>query len=75
MSDGENFFLANLSLVKRIVAFICARHHLNAAEAQDFESIVYVKLVEDDYARLRKFKQQSSLKSFLFTVIRRLFQV
>jgi RNA polymerase sigma factor (sigma-70 family) len=74
LSDGKELFQANLSLIKRIVTYICARAHLTTVEAQDFQSHVSVKLIEHAYARLGEFKGQSTLKSFLFTVVRHLFQ-
>src|SRR4030095_1838679 len=47
---GEALFLAQLGLIDSVVAFVCARHHLTSAEADDFSSHVRLKLIENDYA-------------------------
>jgi RNA polymerase sigma factor (sigma-70 family) len=67
----EEIFLANLRQIERIIDHACRRHHLSREEAQDFASTVKLKLIEDDYAILRKFKGQSSLGTYLTMVIQR----
>ena len=56
-----------------VTATIARRHHLSAADAEDFASVVRVKLLEDDSAVLRKFAGRSSPRTFLTTVIQRIF--
>jgi RNA polymerase sigma factor for flagellar operon FliA len=63
----------HLAVVQRIVAFICRRSRLAGVEAEDFESFVTVKLLEDNAARLRQFAGRSSIQTFLSIVIERLF--
>jgi RNA polymerase sigma factor for flagellar operon FliA len=70
---GEALFLAHLDVIERVIAFVCGRHHLPSAEADDFGSHVKLKLVEDDYAILKKFEGRSSLRTYLTIVIQRLF--
>jgi RNA polymerase sigma factor (sigma-70 family) len=72
-SDREALFLSQLDLVDGVIAFVCARHHLRAADADDFGSYVKLKFVENDYALLSKFEGRSSLRTFLTVVIQRLF--
>lgn len=69
----RELFLAHLDLVERVIGYACRRHHLRDAEAEDFASAVKLKLVEDDYAVLRKFEGQSTLGTYLTTVVQRLF--
>lgn len=71
--EPEQVFVQNLDLINRIAAFVCRRNHLNPAEADEFSSHVRFKLLEDDYAVLRKFEGRSSLSTYLTTVIQRLF--
>jgi len=71
--EPEQVFVQNLDLIDRIVAFVCRRHHLDASEADEFASHVRFKLLEDDYAVLRKFEGRSSLSTYLTTVIQRLY--
>jgi len=73
VKKAEEFFLANLGHIDRIAGFICRRNHLSSADAEDFVAHVRVKLIENDYAVLRKFEGRSSLPSYLTTVIHRFF--
>lgn len=72
-ADFERLLLANLSLVDRVVAFIARRHGLEAAECDELGSLVRLKLVEKDYAILRKFEGRSRFETFLTTVVQRIF--
>lgn len=64
----EQLFLANLDLIEKLAALIARRHHASVEETEEFTSELKLKLVEDDYAVLRKFKGTSSLKTYLTTV-------
>ena len=69
----EALFVSQLGLVERVVGFVCARHHLSPADADDFGSHARLKLIEDGYAILRKFEGRSSLRTYHTVVIERLF--
>ncbi len=69
--DAERLFIENLPLVERIVAATCRRHRLTREEAEDFGSVVKLKLIADDYATLRQFAGRCSLAGYLATVIQR----
>jgi RNA polymerase sigma factor for flagellar operon FliA len=69
--NWESFFLDNLSLVERVIAFVCRKYGLAGADAEDFASAAKLKLIEDDYAVLRKFERKSSLSTYLTIVIQR----
>ena len=71
--DCERLFLDHLSAIKAIVAFIGRRRRLSPHELEEFAAHVNLKLIEDDYAVLRKFQGRSSLRSYLAVVIQRLF--
>jgi RNA polymerase sigma factor (sigma-70 family) len=64
----------NLGLVDRIAASLCRRHGLAGDEADDFVSWTHSRLVEDDYATLRKFRGESALATYLTVVIGMLFR-
>lgn len=70
----EALFLENLRQVERIVASLCRRHALDEADADDFASWVKLKLVEDDYAVLRKFRGESAITTYLTVVVAMLFR-
>jgi RNA polymerase sigma factor (sigma-70 family) len=69
----EQTYLQNLDSIERIAAFVARRGHLNHDDAAEFVQIVCVRLLEDDYAIIRKFEGRSSFSTYLTTVILRLF--
>jgi RNA polymerase sigma factor (sigma-70 family) len=71
--SSKEQLLAHLPAINAIVGFIGRRYHLRTDELEEFRSTVQVKLIEDDYAVLRKFRGESSLKTYLTTVIQRIF--
>ena len=69
----QQLFLQELELVRRIVAWVCARHGLRGEDARDFESTVHTRLIENDYAVLGRFEGKSALKTYLTAVISRIY--
>lgn len=69
----EDLFLANLGLVDDVVRFVSRRHRLTAADAEELRSQARLKIIDDDYAVLRAFKGESSLRTYLVIVVTRLF--
>lgn len=59
-------------VIDTVVTLVCHRNRLLADEADDFRSEVLLRLVEDDYALLRKYSGKGSLKAYLAVVINRL---
>ena len=72
-SNLERLFLENLGAVDDIVAFVASRHGLTTEEREELASGVRLKLIEDNYAVLRKFAGRSSLKTYLAAVANRYF--
>lgn len=70
--DYQRLLLDQLDLIRQIVRTVGKRRHLSTAEREDFASFVHLRLVEDDYAILRKFQGRSSLWTYLAAVIERL---
>jgi RNA polymerase sigma factor (sigma-70 family) len=71
--DAEKLFLSHLSLIERITSFVCHRNRVTGADVEDFSSTVKLKLIEDDYAVIRKFEGRSQFTTYLTTVISRIF--
>lgn len=65
----ERQFLANRSLTDRILGAAARRNGLRDEEAVDFASWVQLRLIEDDYSILRRFRGESSLATYLTVVI------
>lgn len=68
-ASPERLFLDNLALIDRVAASFGRRLGLRGDDAADFASLVRLKLVEDDYAAVRKFRGESSLATYLTVVI------
>jgi RNA polymerase sigma factor (sigma-70 family) len=69
----EALFQAELVLIERVIAWVCSRRCLRAADAEDFASTVKLRLIENDYAVLGRFEGRSSLKTYLTAVINHLY--
>jgi RNA polymerase sigma factor for flagellar operon FliA len=71
---AEALFLANLEWIERSAASLCRRYGLAGDEAEDVCSWVKLRLIEDDYAPLRKFREESSIRTYLVVVVSSLFR-
>lgn len=65
----EALFVEHLPLIDRIAASLARRQGMSGDEPADLASWVKLKLVENDYAVLRKFRGESSLGTYLTVVI------
>lgn len=63
----------NLSLIENIVRSRCRSHGIFGSDADDFVSMVRLELMEDDYKKIRDFKGRSTFKTYLHTVVSRIF--
>jgi RNA polymerase sigma factor (sigma-70 family) len=72
-AELEGRFLSSLSDIERVIRFVARRHRLSRTEEDDFASEVKLALIENDYGVLARFEGHSSLRTYLTTVIQRLF--
>ncbi|HEX2202021.1 MAG TPA: sigma-70 family RNA polymerase sigma factor [Longimicrobium sp.] len=72
--DPEALLRENLATVDRIVASLCRRQGMRGDDADEVASWTRLRLVEDDYAILRKFRGESSLSTYLTVVVAMLFR-
>lgn len=70
--DHQRLLLDHLELIGQIIRTTGRRRHFSAPEREDFAGFVYLRLLEDDYAILRKFQNRSSLWTYLAMVVERL---
>jgi RNA polymerase sigma factor (sigma-70 family) len=70
--DYQRLLLDHLDLIDQIVRTTGRRRHLSTTEREDFASFVRLRLVDDNYAILRKFQNRSTLWTYLAAVIERL---
>ena len=70
---GRKLFETNYLCVREILDYIARRHRLTSEDREDFASFAMVKLVENDYARISKFRGESQFNTYLTVVLQRLF--
>lgn len=70
--DYQRLLIDHLDLIDQIVRTTGRRRHLSATEQEDFAGFVRVRLIDGDYAILKKFQNRSSLWTYLAVVIERL---
>jgi RNA polymerase sigma factor for flagellar operon FliA len=71
MPSPEQVFLDHLPTIDALVTMIARQQRMTWAETEEFASIVRLRLIEDDYAVIRKFRGGSSLRTYLTVVIAR----
>ena len=71
--NPEQTYLEHLGKIERIAAFVARQSHLNPDETSEFTQEVRVRLLDNDYAIIRKFEGRSLFSTYLTTVIVRLF--
>ena len=69
---AAELFLAELETIERAIAFACRRSGLRDEDAEDFASFVRVKLIDHDYAVIRKCEQRLSFGGYISVVVQRL---
>ena len=68
----EQLYLGHLKLIDKVAAHAARRRYFSREETEDFVSIVRLKLLEEDYRIIRKFKGDSVFRTYLTIVIQRL---
>jgi RNA polymerase sigma factor (sigma-70 family) len=70
---SEERFLAALPEIERVIRFVGRRQRLSKTEEDDFAGEVRLAMVEDDYRIVRSFKGPGLLRTYLVTVVHRLY--
>ncbi|MCP3956859.1 MAG: sigma-70 family RNA polymerase sigma factor [bacterium] len=70
-NDARKQLENHLGLVERVVDWTSRRYRFSTEDAEELRSLVFLKLVQDDYSVLRRFRQHSSLRTYLTTVAQR----
>jgi RNA polymerase sigma factor for flagellar operon FliA len=69
--EYERLLLNHLDEIDQLVRTWGRRRHLSPAEQEDFAGFVRLRLIDDNYAVLRKFQERSTLWTYLSSVIGR----
>jgi RNA polymerase sigma factor for flagellar operon FliA len=70
----EQLFLDHLRHIEKVVAQTCRRCRFRKEEAEDFSSVVKIKLMENDYAILRQFQGSCEFCYYLTVCIKHMMQ-
>ncbi len=71
--DAARYYADHLKQINEAISIICRKHGMTRDEEKDFAQNVHLQLIENDYKKLRAYKGKSSLKTYLYTVISRIF--
>jgi RNA polymerase sigma factor for flagellar operon FliA len=72
-NDAAELFLKNLCLIDKAIGYVCHRNRIDRDEGEEFGSHVKFKLIESNYAIIRKFEGRSTFSTYMTTVIQRMF--
>lgn len=71
--DAAVYYADNIKQINEAISIICRRYSMTRDDEKDFAQQVHLHLIENDYRKLRAYKGNSSLKTYLYTVISRIF--
>lgn len=69
--NPEAVLVEHLGYIERFASITCRQNGLHGADAEDFTSWLKIRLMEDDYAAIRKFRGESKITTYLSTVVTR----
>jgi RNA polymerase sigma factor (sigma-70 family) len=72
MPPPSDILLEHLALVERIVSTVCRKRGMDGHQIEEFSAFVKLRLVENDYAIIRAFRERSSFGTYMTTVVSRL---
>lgn len=73
LKDPGTLFLEHLPWIEKVAGIVCRKHGVWGDDAEDFASVVKLKLMEHDYADLRKFRGDCSPTTYIATLVVRRF--
>lgn len=73
VAEPTDLYSEHSETIEAVLAHVRRRHLLSPDTAEEFSSWARLRLFEDDCAVLRKFRGQSSLRTYLTTVLLHLF--
>lgn len=69
--NPEAILVQHLEYLERFAFKLCRNSGIHGADAEDFFTWAKIRLIEDDYAIIRKFRGESGIKTYLTTVLTR----
>ena len=71
--EPRTLFLENLPWIEKVAGVVCRKHGVWGDDAEDFASVAKMKLMENDYADIRKFRGDCQVTTYLATLVVRRF--
>ena len=71
--EAKSFLESNFKIIQGVINKACRRYNLDGGDADEFSSIVYEKLLDDDYKKIRSFGGSSSFSTYITAVISHIF--
>ena len=71
--NPEALFLQHVGWIDKVAAIACRKRGMGGDEAEDFAAWVKIRLMEDEYAAIRRFRGEAELKTYLAGVVVRQF--
>jgi len=68
----KQLFLGHQEHIEAVIDHTCRRSHFSPQDAEDFKGWVWVKLIEDNYCKIREYRGRCSFKTYITVVVRRL---
>lgn len=72
MSEPRDILVQHLAAIEQIIGSICRRKGMDPGDIDEFAAEVKYRLVENDYAIIRAFRERSSFNTYIAAVIRNL---
>src|SRR5262245_53814691 len=70
--EYHSLLVQHLGHIDRVVGGMARRHQLSAPDTEELTSVVRYKLIDKDFAILKKFQGRSSIATYLTVVVERL---
>lgn len=71
--DPRELFLEHIQFIERMAAKFCRQGGMSHEETADFTSWAKERLIENDYAKVRKFRSHSTFSTYIATVVYKLY--
>src|SRR4029453_8751472 len=68
----QALLVQHLGHIDRVVGAMARRHQLSATDTEELTSVVRYKLIDKDFAILKKFQGRSAITTYLTIVVERL---
>jgi RNA polymerase sigma factor (sigma-70 family) len=73
LAADDDLYLVHADVIESVLRYSSRSHHLSADDADEFSSWARLRLLDHDQAILRKFGGRSAVRTFLVSVVERLF--